>query len=683
MTNLADLAGLAGISVAWTDAFGAPQQVAPDSLRAVLHGLGIACDSKADLAASAAALQHQTALPPLCTADAGGLLALPAGTRMAELALPTGAVRPELQHTEAGVFLQVPEQPGYHKLRLDSADTMLAIAPRACPSVAALTGKPRAYGVAAQIYALRRDGDAGIGGFGALRDAAIALAAHGADALAISPTHALFAAEPGRPGPYAPSSRLALNPLLADPACLFDPAACAAAWQQADPQGQRAGWEALDLIAWQPAGAARYAMLRVLHAALAAHPHAAAAFAAWASEAPGSLHQHAVFEALHGEQRARISNGGGAWDWRHWPADLRDPHGKAVTAFAARHHTEVEFHLFCQFLAARSLDAAQQAARDAGMGIGLIADLAVGMDPAGSHAWGSPGDLLTGLSVGAPPDHLNRDGQGWGLTTFSPTALRRTGYAPFLATLRAALRHAGGVRIDHVLGLHRLWLVPEGASATQGAYLAMPQDDLLRLVAIEAHAAGALAIGEDLGTVPDGFRPAMAARGLLGMRVLAFERDHQGAFTPPADWQPDALAMTSTHDMPPIAGWWQGGDLDWRARLRGAAAAAPDAHASRRAEGSRLWHAATVAGLAFGPPPPPDQPQPAVDAAIAYVAATPCALAIAPVEDLLGLTEAPNLPGTIDEHPNWRRRLATSLPEALNRPPVAARLATLAWRTKT
>jgi 4-alpha-glucanotransferase len=316
------------------------------------------------------------------------------------------------------------------------------------------------------------------------------------------------------------------------------------------------------------------------------------------------------------------------------------------------------------------------------MGIGLIADLAVGMDPAGSHAWGSPDDLLTGLSVGAPPDNLNRDGQGWGLTTFSPTALRRTGYAPFLATLRAALRHAGGVRIDHVLGLSRLWLVPEGASPTQGAYLAMPQDDLLRLIALEAHTAGALVIGEDLGTVPEGFRPAMAARGVLGMRVLAFERDHHGVFIPPAHWQPDALAMTSTHDMPPVAGWWQGGDLDWHARLHAAAAATPGAHAARRAEAESLWHAATGAGLAFGPPPPPGQPQPAVDAAIAYIAATPCALAIAPVEDLLGLTDAPNLPGTIDEHPNWRRRLATPLPDALGQPPVAARLARLAWRTK-
>jgi 4-alpha-glucanotransferase len=681
MTGLAELATLAGISVGWTDAFGTPQQVAPDSLRAVLRGLGIACDSQGDIAASVGALRHPAALPPLLTADPGGVVRLPDGTRRAELTLRGGPVGAVLQHTRAGVFLVAPEQPGRHALRLDDSETTLAIAPRFCPSVASLTGKPRAFGVAAQVYALRRDGDGGIGGFGALREAAIALAQRGADALAISPTHALFAAEPGRAGPYAPSSRLALNPLLADPECLFDPATCAEAWQQADPGNQRAGWEAQALIAWQPAGTARYAMLRALHAGLSAQPLAAAAFLAWAGSAPGSLHQHAVFEALHAEWRGR-----GVWDWRHWPADLRDPHGAAVTAFAADHRTEVEFHLFCQFLAARSMDATQQAARDAGMGIGLIADLAVGMDPAGSHAWGSPGDLLTGVSVGAPPDHLNRDGQGWGLTTFSPTALARTGYAPFLATLRAALYHAGGVRIDHVLGLRRLWLVPDGARPTQGAYLAMPQDDLLRLIALEAHAAGALVIGEDLGTVPEGFRPAMAARGLLGLRVLAFERDRHGDFVPPADWQPDAVAMTSTHDMPPVAGWWQGGDLDWQARLHGAAETAPEAppeaRAGRRAEAARLWQTATDAGLAFGPPPPPDQPQPAVDAAVAYIAATPCALAIVPVEDLLGLAEAPNLPGTTDEHPNWRRRLAVPLPETLARPDVAARLATLGWRTK-
>jgi len=341
------------------------------------------------------------------------------------------------------------------------------------------------------------------------------------------------------------------------------------------------------------------------------------------------------------------------------------------------------------------------------MGIGLIADLAVGMDSSGSQAWSRPQDILEGLTVGAPPDLLNRDGQGWGLTTFSPAALKASGFEPFLATLRAAMRHAGGVRIDHVMALRRLWVVPDGVPPSEGAYLDYPLIDFLRLVAIESHASGAVVVGEDLGTVPAGFRETLSGRGILGMRLLPFEQNAQGDFLPPDAWQPDALAMTSTHDLPPIAGWWIGRDLEWRARLRGdaqsgcaaeafpaaafpaAALQAPDLQApapeapspqaihERQVECSRFWNAAVTAGLAAGPTPDSAHPDDAVDAAIAYVAACPCALAIVPMEDLLGLCEAPNLPGTVDVHPNWRRRLDVPIAEALAAPRVAARLAIL------
>jgi 4-alpha-glucanotransferase len=675
MTALPELAALAGIAIHWTDAFGTPCEVAPDTLRQVLGALGIPCGDQHAINDAAEALRRPPGLPPLLTADAGGLLLLPEGEGACEIALTGGGTQLERVVTPAGAAVRVPNQPGYHALRIDGVQTMLAIAPPRAPDVANLTGRPRAFGVAAQLYALRQPGDGGIGDCSGLRAAVRALGAAGADALALSPTHALFAAEPGRASPYAPSSRLALNPLLADPVPLFGEAACAAAWQHADQAGQRQAWEEDALIDWPRAAAARYAMLRALFGALPGHKSVQSAFGAWAETSPEALREHAVFEALHATHRAE------KWDWRGWPASLRDPAGPAVAAFAASHSLEVEFHLFCQFLAAHSLGGTQAEARHAGMGIGLIADLAIGMDPAGSQAWSRPSDLLTGLSVGAPPDQLNRDGQGWGLTTFSPTALRATGYAPFLATLRAALRHAGGLRIDHVMGLRRLWLVPDGASPTEGAYLDMPATDLLRLVALEAHLHGALVIGEDLGTVPDGFREALAGRGILGMRVLPFERDARGRFLPPDGWQKDALAMTSTHDMQPIAGWWRGTDLGWQARLAGEMAPCPAALAARQADRTALWQAARDAGLTEAARPPPYRPQPAVDAAIAYVAATPAVLAIVPVEDLLGLEEAPNLPGTTDEHPNWRRRLPEPLSAALAHPNVAARLATLRRRT--
>ena len=316
----------------------------------------------------------------------------------------------------------------------------------------------------------------------------------------------------------------------------------------------------------------------------------------------------------------------------------------------------MEFHAFLQWLADRGLAQARVAARDAGMPIGLIADLAVGMDPGGSHAWSRPGDLLAGLSVGAPPDLFQRDGQDWGIAAFSPQALRRTGFSGFQATLRAALRHAGGVRIDHAMGLRRLWLTPAGAKSSQGAYLRYPFEDLLRLITLESHRAQAIVIGEDLGTVPHGFREALASRGILGMGVLAFERTPDGGFTAPSRWSIRAAALTTTHDLPTLAGWWRGRDIDWAAKL------APDTDvAARRDERDvdrgRLWDTCIAAGVADGAPPPVDQPDAAVRAALAFVAATPCRLALIPTEDLLAAPEQPNLPGTIDQHPNWRRRL--------------------------
>ena len=710
--SLAALARLAGISETWTDVFDALHHVSPQTLRLVLGALGVACETPSDIVASVAALQSPSLPPPLVTADAGCDVVVPSGQGGGvEIDLSSGTIRPNMRHATGHAAFTAPATPGYHPMRIGGAQTVLAVAPAGTRSVRDLTGKDRAFGSAVQVYSLRRPGDGGIGDFGAVADAARVLAAQGADALAISPTHALFAAEPARASPYAPSSRLVLNPLLADPGCLFTEhqIAAATARAHADPHahhgGGRPAREASKLIDWAQSGHAKYAMLRALFDGLPNAPAQHVAFEAYAATVRPDVTQHAVFEAIHAHEYARS----GTWHWREWPAALRQPDSPAVAQFAASRRQDVAFHVFLQFLAERSLGDAQAQAREAGMGIGLIADLAVGMDSSGSHSWSRKQDILEGLTVGAPPDLLNRDGQGWGLTTFSPTALKAAGFEPFLATLRAALRHAGGVRIDHVMGLRRLWLVPDGALPSDGAYLDYPLIDFLRLVAIESHASGALIVGEDLGTVPPGFRAALSARGVLGMCVLPFERDDQldgqretdgGArdeapgdapkgsqsdvrwrFLPPGAWQPNAVAMTSTHDLPPIAGWWIGRDLAWRARLRGASQPTPQALEERHTERTRFWDAAVDAGLAAGSPPDAAHAEDAVDAAIAYVAASPCALAIVPIEDLIGLCEAPNLPGTVDEHPNWRRRLDAPVAEALAAPRAAARLAVLRRRT--
>lgn len=370
------------------------------------------------------------------------------------------------------------------------------------------------------------------------------------------------------------------------------------------------------------------------------------------------LHRHALFDALDCHFRAAT----GAHGWQGWPASFHDPQGAAATRFAAEHPDEIAFHLFVQWLARQGLAAAQAAARDAGMGIGLIADLAVGVNPAGSDAWSLRHAMLDGLTIGAPPDPLGPLGQNWSITSFSPQGLQATGYAPWIAMIRAGLSAGGGLRIDHAFGLARLWVIPDGGATRDGAYLSYPFDDLIRLATLEAHRADALVIAEDLGTAPPGFTQAVTARQMLGMRVLWFERAADHGFIGAQDYEPLSAAMSGTHDTVTVAGWWRGRDLDWAERL----GRLPDGVTRADAEAIRDWDR----GLLWStldheaPRPAPDNPARVVDAALRHIASTPSCLALVSLEDMLALEEQPNLPGTVAVHPNWRRRLPAPIAQS-------------------
>ncbi|CAN5895787.1 4-alpha-glucanotransferase [soil metagenome] len=606
----------AGIAIDWFDAMGRPQRVRTVALRRLVESLGDADDTKG--------------LPPLITAQVHKPIVLPgvAGDADGELVLEGGEMKPV--RVRDGVLPGI-RRPGYHRLRLAGREVTLAVAPSRCVTLQDIGGGQRLWGVAAQIYGLRRAGDGGIGDAGAVRDLAQAAARHGADAVALSPVHSLFASDPARYGPYSPSSRLFLNPLYADPGATFD-AATLAAEDSIAPSA---------LIDWGPAGAAKFARLRRLFDEFdEIDMPLTQAFEAFIRAGGEALAQHARFEAQQG------SEGGGS----------------------------ERYHLFLQWITARSFAAAQQAAKAAGMRIGLISDLAIGMDRAGSHAWARQSDLLMDLSIGAPPDIFNTQGQDWGLTGFSPRALVAGGFEPFLATLRAALAHAGGVRIDHIMGLMRLWLIPRGRPASEGAYLAYPLDDLLRLLTLESRRHHAVVIGEDLGTLPPGFRARLRRAGIAGMDVMWFERTRLN-FNKPSRWRSDSVSMTTTHDLPTVAGWWSSEDIRTR-RALGLGAAGEEAE--RDHDRARLWRAFTGAGVAEGAAPGGDRPAAAVDAALGYVAQAPSPLMLAPLEDLLGLVEQPNLPGTIDEHPNWRRRVEPPAGEIFAAPQVQARAAIIA-----
>jgi 4-alpha-glucanotransferase len=671
--ELRETSEAAGIATVWRDVRGQDKQVAPDTLRAVLDALRLPADRSE---AQALLGRLAEALPPLLTLTCGpDGCAVPGATPGDRFRLDLedgGRIDGKLEMGWAGEARLPPlDRPGYHELHVDGGRATVAAAPPRCFSLDdAGAGSHRGvapWALAAQIYSLRTNSDGGIGDFGGVAALARDAARRGAAALAISPAHALFAADPGKYGPYAPSSRLALNVLYAAPGLVGGLPRLSPLDGEEPPDG---------LVDWPSATARKLARLRALCDAAADHPD----FVAFRNDAGSRVEDHARFEALHAHMVAQDPP---RWNWREWPEEFRTPDSPGAARFLRENAGEVAFHAFCQWIADASLGAAQRAAREAGMPIGLIADLAVGTDGGGSHAWSRQAEILPDLSVGAPPDIFSPLGQDWGLTAFSPLAMRAVGFGAFRELLTSNLRHAGGLRVDHAMGLQRLWVVPKGAGAADGAYLRYPVDDLLRLLALESHRHRAVVIGEDLGTLPEGFHDRMERAGILGMRVLWFEQEKDGSFKPPAAWSREAAAMTTTHDLPTVLGWWRGRDIEWREslyRFPSAEAAAQERERRERDRGA-LWAAFRASGAAPGDradPPAPEETDPLLDAALAHVGRASCRLAILPLEDVLGLPEQPNLPGTVEGHPNWRRRLPGEAGALLDDPRVSHRLEAVA-----
>ena len=355
---------------------------------------------------------------------------------------------------------------------------------------------------------------------------------------------------------------------------------------------------------------------------------------------------------------------------------MRDPRSPEVAAFAAAHRERIEFFQFLQWEADRQLAAAAAAGRAGGLSIGLYRDFAVGADPNGADAWADQVLIAPDAAIGAPPDILSRAGQNWGLAPINPLVLRRQRFAPFIACLRANMRHAGVLRIDHVMSLNRLYWIPSGMEARDGCYVNYPFDALLRLVALESCRQGCAVVGEDLGTVPPGFRETMRAANVLSYRIMVFERRRDGTFISPGDYPPLAAASAATHDLATLEGFWLGRDIAWRRRL----GLYPDANAeiaeaAERARDRRLLLDALVAEGLLGVDDRgqflTEAGEPIYLAALGnaiqrYLARSHARLMLVQIEDLVGEAEQANLPGTIDEHPNWRRRLGHTLEEIID-----------------
>jgi 4-alpha-glucanotransferase len=681
-----DLASRAGVASEWEDYAGKPHVVSIDSLKRILGALDLPCGTADELAFSQMMLGAPV-LPPLLTGAAGEPIDLPVQQDFdrVRIAYEDGKVGElSVRCGPRGLRLDAIVEPGYHSIEIGGQRTVLAVAPSRCVTITDVAPGERAWGVAAQVYGLRHSGDCGIGDMAGVAALAKTTAALNADVLALSPLHALFGADPRHYSPYSPSSRLFYNPLHADPRSLFGEERVQKAAEAAGVAARAHQLEQGSLIDWPQSAAVKLAIYRWLFAdftstdlAVAPNGGLAADFASFRATGGKPLEDHARFEALHA---AMLSSDREKWNWRDWPVSWRDPRSQEVTHFAERNESETSFQFFLQWIAERSIAAAQRTAKQAGMRSGLLADLAVGMSNAGSHAWANQKEILAGLEIGAPPDLYNAKGQNWGLTTFSPRALSSEGFAPFIATLRACLRHAGGLRIDHAMGLLRLWVIPQGADAKEGAYLAFPIDDLMRLVALESHRHHAIVIGEDLGTVPPGFRDRLGQTGIYGMRVLWFEREKK-RFTAPAEWPADSVAMTSTHDLPTVAGWWGGKDIEARDQL-GLVADIEAEEVARAGDRRSLWRAFRRARAGTVDMPSAADTGPAADAAVKFIAETASQLALLPLEDALALQEQPNLPGTIDQYPNWRRRYRGEAGHLLNEPQTRRRLEPLTRRAR-
>jgi glycogen operon protein len=580
------------------------------------------------------------------------------------------------------VRLPRPLPPGAHPLCWPRAPTGAgspSSAPRAsghawahpprCHLPEPLRRAPGGWALSVQLYGLASAQSWGIGDFADLAALGVRAAGLGAAGLLVSPVHAPSFGWPDRGSPYSPSSRLALNPLFvslpraarAFPAPRFD------AWVARDDVGaaidaaraaptvdhravtalKRAGLERLWLDLLATAGTARAGA-------------AEQAFRAWLADAMPRLRGHLLFEAL--------ADVHGVADRRAWPAGFEHPDTDAVRAFEHEHAERVRFHGFVLGLAERQWREAGDAMRSAGAPIGPIADLAVGADPAGAATWSRPAVVAEAFEIGAPPDAFAADGQAWGLPPWAPEALAEGGHAPFVELLRATMAGAGGLRIDHVMALERLFWVRRGGRPADGAYVAYPLEDLLRIVVAESARARCLVIGEDLGTVRPGLRERLATAGVLSYKVAWFERASDGTLADPGSLPALAAVSASTHDLPTIDGWVLALDVDERERLGAIdAGTAARLRAGRRDDVARLEAGLARAGCGG---------EDLVERLHRWLAASSCRLAIVQLEDVAGLRRQPNLPGTPDVAPNWRQPLPVRL-EALDTLPRWRALASI------
>jgi 4-alpha-glucanotransferase len=679
---LIELAAAFGVATEYGDWRGGRVAVAAETLTSVLQALGVDTSSEESQAAALDRRRSEawrSALPPYVVARAGVQrtvevhvdhgasvevwIVLEDGSFHSHLAQVDSRQEPrEIDGRlvgEASFVVPADLAPGYHTVHASSGGREhccdLIVAP-AWLGVPARLGRRKVWGLATQLYSVRSAQSWGVGDLTDLSElAGWAATKHDAAFVLVNPLHAAEPVPPIEPSPYLPTTRRFANPLYLRVERIPEYASLdSATHKEIDRLAGTARTASVHAIDRDSSWTAKRAALALIHDA-GLEPNRAIGYRAFCRREGAALDDFATWCAL---SEAYGPN------WHTWPEPLRHPRSPEVAAFAVEHPARIDFHRWLQWALDQQLADAQWAARSAGMALGIVHDLAVGVSATGADSWAWRDELARHITVGAPPDPYNQTGQDWKQPPWRPDRLAQLAYAPLRDLIRNALRHSGGLRVDHVIGLFRLWWIPEGAAPSEGTYVRYDHEAAIGILMLEAQRAGAVVIGEDLGTVEPWVRDYLRERGILGTSILWFEFDWDGDGRPlaPERWREYCLASVTTHDLPPTAGYLAGDHVRLRHRLglltRTLEEELAADHAQRAAWIDHLRSrglldadadeaAAADLGADLGA-------EATVTALHRVLSATPARLRLLALTDAVGERRTQNQPGTVDEYPNWR-----------------------------
>jgi 4-alpha-glucanotransferase len=705
MNLIEKLADLVGFHRSYTDSYGNQVHANESARHSLLIAMGYDLSNNDTINASITALQEDTWLRMLpavhiakiednehqitvslavteCSQISWAIITEQGETLTGEVLLNELHVSEEhylsdVKHQKFALLLPTLPQ-GYHQLSIcynESKESChLIYAPKTCYSPQEASTE-KMWGYAAQLYSLKSEQNWGMGDFGDLKSLVKKSAEQGASAIGLNPLHPLYQNNPAHRSPYSPTSRCFLNSLYIDVTQIPNFETCQYAQQRFNSdefQAKVTFARNTELIDYPAVADVKYEIIELLFENFLAENIGKGVssqyqeFIDFKAEQGDDLLLLTTFDALYEHFRKTDFN---AYGWKMWPSEFQTPHSKEVAEFQNAESKRIDYFAFLQWLAHRQLSDIASTAQTSGMPVGLYLDLAVGCDGSGVDVWSDKDVYVSGAAVGAPPDAMNTLGQDWGLTPINPVALQQQGYLPLIKALRSNMQYAGALRIDHILGLMRQYWVAPGMKANEGIYITFPFKDILRIIALESRRNDCVVIGEDLGTVPDGFSEIMEAAGLLSYKVLFFERWESGLFKRPELYPAQSMVTVSTHDLPTLTGWWKGRDLHWRQTLN----LYPSEEMGQQERSARIEDRnlliATLADLDVidlqkAPEQTPAQMNTELSIAVQkYMAKAPSHIQLIPLEDGLEIIEQVNIPGTIDEHPNWRQKLPVTMNE--------------------